>query len=188
MADLTKLTIPDLKQLTKVLGWTTRKRSVITIIKEIKDKKVPNAKIEQAIVQMHSMPKSSKESDVSTKSVPYLPSKNKLQTIETRLSQLEKQVRFIMNKLSIMEIRMAGPVEALESTKIQPLKKLILRLIPQGTVISTDEIRNKKDLQHYQPKDIERALLELVDEECFDVAEGQSQWTLSGNIGLLIRR
>ena len=114
--------------------------------------------------------------------------KNKFQDIETRLSQLETQVRFIMNKLSTMEIRMAGPVETLASTKIQPLKKLILRLIPQGTVISTDEIRAKKDFQNYPVKDLERALLELVDEEFFDVAEGQSRWTLSGNIGLLIRR
>jgi len=114
--------------------------------------------------------------------------KNKFQDVETRLTQLETQVRFIMDKLTTVEIRMAGPVETLASTKIQPLKKLILRLIPQGTVISTDEIRAKKDFQNYPVKDLERALLELVDEEFFDVAEGQSRWTLSGNIGLLIRR
>jgi len=145
-----------------------------------KGKSVPKKGVSKEVAPKKAAPKKGAPKEIT--------SKNQLLVIETRLSELEKQVRFIMEKLSTVEIRMAGPVEALESTKIQPLKKLILRLIPQGTVISTDEIRAKKDFQNYQSKDLERALLELVDEEYFDVAEGKSRWTLSGNIGLLIRR
>ena len=108
---------------------------------------------------------------------------------EKRLGLLEDQVKFIMNKLTVIDVKLAN-VHQTSSVllDLEPLKVRIKRLIRKGESVSIDDLVNSRELKSYKWNMLEKALLDLVDDEVFDVAEGRSKKKLAGNIGRLIRR
>ena len=105
---------------------------------------------------------------------------------------IEEQIKFLMSKIDSIEINLAkGRISELigESYNIPDIQSVIKSRILSGDSISIDKIMNLKKLKKF-PKDlIEKAILDLIDDEIFDVSEGgRSVQKIQGNIGRLIRR
>jgi hypothetical protein len=109
--------------------------------------------------------------------------------LENRINLLEDQVKFIMTKLDAVDVRLASLVPTITSLKdISTIKMGIKRLIPPGESMTIDELIKSKELQNVEWRILEKTLLDLVDDEVFDVSAGKSKKKIAGNIGRLIRR
>jgi uncharacterized coiled-coil DUF342 family protein len=110
--------------------------------------------------------------------------------INQKILQLENQIGFLMQKVSALETHLQSPQNPsfLQNGSVTKLKDLILQRTAGGKVISTDELRILPEIQPFPTQLIQQALLDLIDDEYFDVSEGSAKWKLPGNIGLLIRR
>lgn len=105
--------------------------------------------------------------------------------INSRLEILEKQVKFVMNKLNKME----KDFLISQSNNIQShrnVSKKILQVIPAKGSITVDNIITR--LPNYSWREIERSLNILVDKEKIDVADGSSTRKLNNRFGRIIRR
>ncbi|MHA1449148.1 MAG: C2H2-type zinc finger protein [Candidatus Hodarchaeales archaeon] len=129
---------------------------------------------------------------VSPKTVTNASSKSAYQPAsdyEHRIELLENQVKFIMEKLNAIDIRLSSsePVN-LEIADLRPVKKRVKQLISRGESMILDTLMKDKKMKDFRWNIVEKALLELIDDEEFDVAEGNSRIKIAGNIARLIRR
>ena len=129
----------------------------------------------------------------SKASVIKLKEKPTIQTVklEKRINLLEQQVKFLMSKVDGIEVDLAER----RSSKligggysISNIQNVIKSNVLPGDSISIDEIISITELQQYPINLIEKAIIDLIDDEIFDVSEGRSIQKIHGNIGRLIRR
>jgi len=109
--------------------------------------------------------------------------------IEKRVSLLEEQIRFIMNKLTAIDLKLSqGVPSKVSPSNLNLIKKELMKLIPRGQSMTIDKIASSLKFPETEWKTIEQAIIDLVDDEVFDVSEGRSHRKVAGNIGRLIRR
>ena len=108
---------------------------------------------------------------------------------EERISNLEKQVKYLMSKLDGVEIRMgADNIKGSNQRDFKKIKDILTSKVLSGNSITVDEIIKIKGLQSFSFVSINNAINELIDDEIFDASEGSSTQKIDGRIGRLIRR
>jgi len=110
-------------------------------------------------------------------------------SVEQRLDLLEGQIKYIMDKLKVLDSKLVDfKPSTSDSMSNYSIKNEVKQLISPGESLSIDEIRNSRKLRNVDWRSLEKILIEMVDEEIFDVSEGRSKYKLDRNIGRLIRR
>lgn len=186
MVDLKAFTLKDLKSIAQTLGWTSKQRTIAGIITEIQNKQISEPKLEEAIKTLNLNPAGKPKT--SSKNVSARTTNVAASGIESRITQLENQIHFIMDKISSIEARIGSGDRGAVMINRDQLKALLLRLIPSGKAILIDDLFAHAELRGYSFQVVEKILLDLIDEAIFDVSDGSSKLKLQGNIGLLIRR
>jgi len=125
--------------------------------------------------------KSSKKAP-KTSSPQKKPEKLTIKDLDDRVSRLERQMKIILEKNE------SDQDFQVDQNEVSKIKQIIYGLIQPGASRTIDEIVNNDIMRTKKWHNIERALLDLIDDEVFDVSEGNSKKKLTGNIGRLIRR
>jgi hypothetical protein len=195
MVDLSKCTLPQLKKLALLLGWTTTQRTKLAIIQEIEAKKIPAEKITSFLTQI---PKTTKKTSSKQKTLSAEKSESgsnqiipRIEKIEQKLMEMGNTQAFLLKKINDIEVRISHvdpTAKNLHLPSIDSIKKILLVQISPGKTISTDNIRSMPQLKGYESPEIERAIIELIDQGKFDVSDGQAKWKIQDSIALLIRR
>lgn len=206
MVSVTKLDpnsfkIAELREIAKILDIEQKERSKAAIVKMIMAANPKASALEQAIAAVRGgTQKSSKKkrkpkitSDSSGQDYAQIQSNisnltQMVSRLELRLSDLENQVRYILSKLGTLELKSVASKPLVNGQQLEEVKRLLKEFIPPSTSRTVDEITSVPALQHFPIAVIEQALLDLIDDEVFDVSEGASKLKLAGNIGRLIRR
>ncbi len=116
------------------------------------------------------------------------PKPPKKPTLNQRVDLLERQVRFLMEKTTVLEARGAKSHALDDITPVQNAKLALMALFEQGESRTIDELTSQSSLQQYPWEVLEKAVLDLVDDETFDVSEGISKLKVAGKISRIIRR
>ncbi len=120
---------------------------------------------------------------VSAPSVPSQP-----QDLEQRVNLLEQQVKYLMEKTTILDAQAARSKGLEDPRLIQEAKSALRALFKSGESRTIDEIIAHPSMQQYPREVLDRAVITLVDDEVFDVSEGTSKLKVQGYIARLIRR
>jgi len=183
-----KLTIPYLKKLAKecniILKSSSKKADKIATILNAG---IPKTRLEEVYNKYLAQYQASKRKPKVTKKKTI----RQAVKLEKRINLLEEQVKFIMSKIDSFEVYLAKE----RSTKligggynISDIQNVIKLKVLPGDSISIDEIISITELQKYPINLIDKAIIDLIDDEIFDVSEGRSVQKIQGNIGRLIRR
>jgi len=189
MVDLNKLTVKYLEKLAEECRITFKKSSNKPAkIKTILNSGIPSNKIEKLFEKYFAEYKAKKKPSKVAKKKPVSIVTTK---IEGRVKLLEEQVRFLMSKIDSVEIKIANlKTSNLIGTETDSLeiKNIIKSKILPGNSIAIDDLLDTRKLKKYSFEQIEKAIIDLIDDEIFDVSEGSSKTKIEGNIGRLIRR
>ena len=112
-------------------------------------------------------------------------------TTVNRLKLVEDQIKFIMTKIDEINVKLANLSStdpSINTHDILDIKNIIKSKILPGKSITVDELLNIKRLNKFTRDSIYTAVIDLVDEEIFDVSKGNSKNQIQGYIGRLIRR
>lgn len=112
-------------------------------------------------------------------------------TVANRLKLVEDQIKFIMIKIDEIDVKLANlsfSDSSNDTRGIIDIKNIIKSNILPGKSITVDDLLSFKGLNKFTKDLIYTALIDLVDEEIFDVSEGNSRNKIQGYIGRLIRR
>lgn len=189
MVDLNKLTVKYLEKLAEECRITFKKSiNKPAKIKTILNAGIPSNKIENLFEKYLAEIKAKKKSSKVAKKKPESTATTK---IVGRVKLLEDQVRFLMSKIDSVEIKIANlKTSNLIGTETDSLeiKNIIKSKILPGNSIAIDDLLDTRKLKKYSFEQIEKAIIDLIDDEIFDVSEGSSKTKIEGNIGRLIRR
>ena len=188
MNNLDSLTVKYLIKLGKELNITFKSSSKkADKIKTILNSGVSNSKLEELFNKYLNQYQNSKGKPKATK-------KKSLQVsvkLEERINLLEEQVKFLMSKIDNFEVYLAKERSYKQvggGYNIYDVQTIIKSWVLPGASISIDEIMKIKKLKKY-PKDlIEKAIIDLIDDEIFDGSDGRSIQKIQGNIARVIRR
>ena len=188
MVNLIKLTVPYLNQLAKELSIKFKRGSKKPDkIKTILNAGIPDKKLDDLCTKYLDQHQASKGKSRVTKKKPT--NQNIIST--DRINLLEKQVKFIMSKIDNIEIQLAKGRSSKFTNggyNLNDVQNIIKSKILSGDSVSIDEVMVIKKLKKFPRELIEKAILDLIDDEIFDVSEGRSVQKIQGNIGRLIRR
>ena len=188
MVDLSKLTVKYLEKLASECNIILKKSDKKGMkIKTIKSAGIPESKLNVLFEKYLAEHKAPKKPKKVSKSKPSISVKN----IEGRINLLEKQVKYLMSKIDNFEIKIANlksPTSIGSPNTFSEIKNVILSQIFSGDSIKVDDLLEIKKLKPYSLTSIEKAIIELIDDEILDVSEGSSKVKLQDNIGRLIRR
>ena len=186
--NLDKLYVPNLNKLAQecniVFKKSERKAEKVKIITNAG---IPEDKLIKLFEKYFNEQTKSKSKSKSTSTT--IP---KSKSTAKRLNLIEDQIKYLMAKIDNIEVKLAN-VSFMESSSISTpeildIKNIIKSKISPGKSIDVDELLNTKGLNKYTKDLIYMAVMELVDEEVFDVSEGKSKNKIQGYIGRLIRR
>ena len=188
MVNLSRLTVKYIEKLAIECNVSLKKSdNKSTKIKTILKAGIPNSKLNDLFQKNLAEYEASKKPKKVSKTIPVVPVKK----IDGRVSLLEKQVKYLMSKIDDFEIKIANlksPTMIGTSDNLSEIKKLIISKVSPGDSMLVDELFDIKALKKFSLASIEKAAIELIDDEYFDVSEGSSKTKLEGNIGRLIRR
>ena len=188
MIDLKKLTIKYLEDLADECQITLKKSSKKSEkIKTILNAGIPESKLKLLFERYLTKYKATKKPRKKAKAKPT----SSIAKLEKRVSLIEEQIKFLMSKIGGVEVKLA--VERTSdvigsSSDLNDIKNIIKLNVLPGNSISIDELIKIKQLQKFSMRLIEKAIIDLIDDEILDISEGRSIQKISGNIGRLIRR
>ncbi len=180
IVDLNNLTVSQLIQLANEFNLKLKGRLKADKIKEIMNSGIVDKRL-QELFNKYSKPKK------TAKKKPPI----KESALIKRVNLLEKQVKFIMDKISSVELNISqlkSGKRGISGIEYENLKNKIISLIKPGKSITIDEIYRIKEFKTLSLENLGRAIDDLVDEELFDVSEGGSKLKIHDNIGRIIRR
>ena len=110
--------------------------------------------------------------------------------LKGRIRLLEEQVKFLMSKISVSEVKLSDK-ESQEiitiTSDLRDIKQFIKSLIKQGESISIDELIEIRELQKIPLITLKHAIYDLIDENILNTSEGNSKQKLGGKIKILTR-
>ncbi len=188
MVNWNKLTIPYLEKLAKECKISFKSSSnKAEKIKVLLNAGIPNATLEELFNKYLAQYQASKRKPKVTKKKPI----KQAVKLEERINLVEEQVKFLMSKIDSIEVHLAKERTSKligGGYNISDIQNVIKLKVLPGDSISIDEIISITELQKYPINLIEKAIIDLIDDEIFDVSEGRSIQKIQGNIGRLIRR
>jgi len=189
MINLNKLTVPYLGKLAKEFNITFKSSDKKPDkIRKIKNAGIPEDRLEKQFKKYLARYEESKK-----KPTPPGKAKSSQQSssLVKRIDLLENQMKYIMSKIGSIDVILAKDrTDELVGGgfKIAEIQNIIKSKILPRDSISIDELISLHELDKYPKNLIEKAIINLIDDEIFDVSEGRSIQKILGNIGRLIRR
>ena len=181
MVDLNDLTVHYLEKLAKECNISLKKGSTkIEKIKQIKKANIPKQRLEKLTIKFLAEKEASQKLRRSSK-----------RELETRVTQLEEQVKLLTSTLSELKKsrKKGGTHELIENvSNLDHVKRAIISMMVPGEALTIDELIGIKEIQQYPLSMITRAIINLIKEETLVGAEGNSIQKIAGKIGMLIRK
>ena len=181
MANLSDLTVGLLDKLAKEIGIKINKKDK----KPDKISKINSAGLEELrlnqLIQKY----------YEQKSTPKKRSKDVISELKGRIKLLEEQVKFLMSEISVSKVSVMkedGRGLLTVTTDLAEIKKFIKSLISPGESITIDELIEINEIQKIPLITLKHSIYDLIDENVFDVAEGNSRQKIGGKIGVLVRK
>ena len=181
MTNLSDLTVSLLDKLAKEIGIKLNK----------KDKKVDKiSKIESAglgDLQLNELI----QKYYGQKSTPKKTSKDTISELKGRVKLLEDQVKFLMSEITVSKISVMKEDDRdllTVTTDLAEIKKFIKSLISPGESITIDELIEINEIQKIPLITLKHSIYDLIDENVFTAAEGNSRQKIGGKIGVLVRK
>ena len=125
------------------------------------------------------------------KSKPRKTSNDAISELKGRVKLLEDQVKFLMSEITVSKISVMKEDDRdllTVTTDLAEIKKFIKSLISPGESITIDELIEINEIQKIPLITLKHSIYDLIDENIFDVAEGNSRQKIGGKIGLLVRK
>jgi hypothetical protein len=181
MANLSDLTVPLLNELAAEIGIKINKKDKKSDrIFKIKSAGLQDLRLKQLV------DKYSEQKSITKKT-----SKDAISELKGRVKLLEDQVKFLMSEISVSKVSLTKKNEhdiLTVTTDLAEIKKFIKSLLLPGESITVDELIELNEIQKIPLITLKHSIYDLVDENVFDVAEGNSRQKIGGKIGILIRK
>ena len=188
MVNLNKLTVHYLDKLAEELNIKFKSSSKKPDkIHTILNAGISNSKLEELFNKYFAQYQDSKGKPTTTK----IRSVQVSSKLEERVILLEEQVKFLMSKVDNFEVYLAKERSSKQvggGYNLVDAQEIIKSRVIPGDSISIDEIMNIKKLKKYPKNLIEKAIINLIDDEIFDGSEGRSIQKIQGKIARIIRR
>jgi len=190
LINLNKLNVPYLNKIAQECNITFKKSDrKPEKVKTLTNSGIPEDKLKKLFEKYLNEQTKPKP---KTKSTSTIAPKSQSNSTSKRLNLIEDQIKYLITKLDNIEVKLANvsiiDPSSINSHEILIIKNIIKSKIPIGKSIDIDELLNTDGLSKYTKDMIFTAVMELVDEEVFDVSEGKSKNKIQGHIGRLIRR
>ncbi len=180
MVKLNDLTVPLLEKLAEEcnipLKKGSKKKEKIELIKAAN---IDELKL-QELIQKYLNNKTSEKK----------PKDDLISELKGRIRLLEEQVKFLMSKISVSEIKLSDKEnqEIITITSdLRDIKKFIKSIIKPGESISIDELIEIRELQKIPLITLKHAIYDLIDESIISSSEGNSRQNLGGKIKIITR-
>ena len=181
MANLNDLTVSLLDKLAKEIGIKLNKKDKKPDkISKIKSFGLEEAQLIQLIHKYYDQ-----------KSAPNKKRKDVISELKGRVKLLEEQVKFLMSEITVSKISVMkeGNDDLLTvTTDLSEIKKFLKSLISPGESITVDELIELNEIQKIPLITLKHSIYDLIDENVFDAAEGNSRQKIGGKIGVLVRK
>jgi len=181
MANLNDLTVPLLDKLAKEIGIKLNKKDK----KPDKISKITGVGLEE--LQLNQLI----QKYYDQKSSPKKTRKDVISELKGRVKLLEDQVKFLMSEITVSKISVMkeGNGDILTvTTDLSEIKKFIKSLISPGESITIDELIEINEIQKIPLITLKHSIYDLIDENVFAAAEGNSRQKIGGKIGVLVRK
>ncbi len=181
MKNLNDLTVSLLDKLAKEIGIKHNKKDK----KVDKISKIENAGLEELLLNQLI------QKYYRDKSTPKKRSKDAISELKGRVKLLEDQVKFLMSEISVSKISVMKEDNhdiLTVTTDLAEIKKFIKSLVSPGESITIDELIEINEIQKIPLITLKHSIYDLIDENVFDVAEGNSRQKIGGKIGVLVRK
>jgi hypothetical protein len=180
MVSLNDLTVSLLDKLAKECNITLKKsltkKEKIEIINAAN---IEDLKLRELIQKYLTIKKSRKK-----------PKYDLISELKGRIRLLEEQVKFLMSKISVSEVKLSDDEnqEIITITSdLRDIKRFIKSVIKPGESISIDELIEIRELQKIPLITLKHAIYDLIDENIVNSSEGKSRQKLGGKINTLTR-
>jgi hypothetical protein len=181
LAKLNDLTVPLIDELAKEIGVIFESGDKkADKINKIKASNVSQSQLEDYIQKYISLKKEGKKSK-----------KDLISELKGRIRLLEEQVKFLMSKISVSDVKISKENDRemiMITSDLRDIKKFIKSIINPGESISIDELIEMKEIQKIPLITLKHAVYDLIDDGIFDTMEGDSRQKIGGKIGILIRK
>lgn len=181
MADLNDLTVSLLDQLAKEIGVKLNKKDKkMEKISKIMSADLDENQFNQLIQKYYEQ-----------KSKPKKTSKEQISELKGRVKLLEEQVKFLMSEISVSKISLMKEDDhdiLTVTTDLAEIKKFIKSIISPGESITIDELIEMNEIQKIPLITLKHSIYDLIDENVFVTAEGNSRQKIGGKIGVLKRK
>ncbi|HEY0090521.1 MAG TPA: hypothetical protein VGB37_16845 [Candidatus Lokiarchaeia archaeon] len=188
LIDLNKLTVKYLEEIAKECGISLNKSSK----KSEKIRTITSAGIsEEKLKELYEIFLSKYESTKKPTKRIESQSNSLITSLENKINLLEQQVKYLMSKMDGVENKsdeIKGFKPSEKKGDLRDIEEIIISKIPQGASMAIDELIQIKALQEFSMKLIEQAIIELINDNIFNVLEGPSTQKIKGNIGRLVRK
>jgi hypothetical protein len=181
MTNLSDLTVSLLDKLAMEIGIKLNKKDKkVDKISKIKSAGLEELHLNQLIQKYY-----------RDKSTPKKRSKDAISELKGRVKLLEDQVKFLMSEISVSKISVMKEDNhdiLTVTTDLAEIKKFIKSLVSPGESITIDELIEINEIQKIPLITLKHSIYDLIDENVFDVAEGNSRQKIGGKIGVLVRK
>ena len=180
MVSLNDLTVPLLDKLAKEcdipLKKSHKKKEKIELIKAAN---IEDSKLQELIQKYQNIKKSGKK-----------PKNDSISELKGRIRLLEEQVKFLMSKISVSELKLSNDEDReiiTITSDLRDIKRFIKSVINPGESISIDELIEMREIQKIPLITLKHAIYDLIDENILNSSEGNSRQKLGGKIKILTR-
>jgi len=181
MVNLKKLTVPLLDKLAEECGISFNQGDKkADKISKIKKAGILESRLEELVSKYLKQKSLSKRTDQDT-----------ILELKGRIKLLEEQIKFLMSKISVSEVKISKDENRdiiTITSDLGDIKNFIKSMLLPGESLSVDELIEMKELQKIPLITLKHAIYDLIEEGIFDVSEGTSRQKIAGRIGVLKRR
>jgi hypothetical protein len=181
MANLSDLTVPLLDKLAKEIGIKLNKKDKKPDkISKINSAGFDELRLDQLIQKYYEQ-----------KPKPKKANKDVISELKGRVKLLEEQVKFLMSEISVSKVSVMKENDSgllTVTTDLAEIKRFIKSLISPGESITIDDLIEINEIQKIPLITLKHSIYDLIDENVFEVAEGNSRQKIGGKIGVLVRK
>lgn len=181
MTSLKRLTVPLLEKLAKECNISLKKGDKkADKIATIKKAGIPEDQLEKLTKKYLTQKSKSKRS-----------SKDTILELKGRIRLLEDQVKFLMSKMSVSEVKITKNQDRdliTITSNLGDIKNFIKTMLNPGESITIDQLIEIKQLQKIPLITLKHAIYGLIEEGIFNVSNGSSRQKIGGKIGILTRK
>ena len=149
-------------------------------IAKIKSSNIPNSELQDLILKFLALKAAKKRTK-----------KDIISELKGRIKLLEEQVKYLMSQVSVSDIEISteNNRDLIKITSdLSDIKRFIKSIIKPGESITIDKLIEIKEIQKIPLVTLKHAIYDLIDDNIFELIEGNSRQKLFGKIGIIKRK